>query len=308
MTSGASDAARLIALDWGTSSLRGYLLGAGGVVLDTRETDEGIMRVPAGGFSGVFGCLIADWRNDAGPLPAIASGMIGSAQGWVEAPYADCPADGAALAAGLVEVSGQDLWIVPGVRQVSPDAADVMRGEETQILGALAVSNLPVPFFVLPGTHSKWVAIADGRIAGFSTFITGELFDVLGKHSILGRLAATPAGGPRGDAAFLCALDLVRRTGHAAPLLFGTRALALTGGLDPVLTRDHLSGLLIGDELVSALADLPADTVPMLVGNTALCARYASALDRFGYRSIPAPADVTPAGLWRIAVLAGLVS
>lgn len=300
--------ARLIALDWGTSSLRGYLLGPEGVVLDQRGSDEGIMRISEGGFPATFTRLVGDWRQRHGALPALAAGMIGSTQGWVEASYLECPADVAACANGLTEVPGFGLWIISGVRQSLPSRADVMRGEETQILGALAQSNTDRGFFILPGTHSKWVTVASGRITGFSTFITGELFDVLSRYSILGRFASASDGGAAGEQTFLSAIDLVRRTGGATSLLFGTRAGVLTGDLAAELTLDHLSGLLIGDELVSALTELPADAPPTLIGNASLCGRYARALSRFGRQSNVMPNEVASAGIWQIAKAAGLVS
>lgn len=308
---GPADAAppALIALDWGTSSLRAWLMDAAGGVIARRRSDEGLLRPGEGGFAGAFDRIAGDWRRAAPGLPALAAGMIGSAQGWAEAPYARCPAGAGDLAAALAEVPEAGLRIVPGLRQDGA-RADVMRGEETQILGALA--GRPDPrapaLLVLPGTHSKWAGAEGGRVTGFTSFMTGELFAVLRDHSILGRIPAGPDTPDRAarDAAFRAAVDLVRDEGRAAPLLFSTRARVLTGSLDPALAMEHLSGLLIGEEI--AAAPRPAGAAPLLlVGAPALCDRYAMALQAFGLDAEILGEETGAAGLWLLARRAGLV-
>ena len=295
----------LVALDWGTSSLRAYLLDGSGRMIESAREPKGIMQVEAGGFAKVFDEITRAWLGRCPGLPAIAAGMVGSAQGWVEAPYLPCPASPDDLAGALVQAPGRRLWIVPGVLQPG-DRPDVMRGEETQVAGALALRpELAADArIVLPGTHSKWARVCNGRIESFTTYMTGELFAVLRDCSILGRTAGSGPGRD-GDAAFLRGVDAARGADGIAPLLFSARALVLTGGIAPEDALDYLSGLLIGDELRSALAE--AGAAPRLIGEPALAARYARALARFGLDGADTIPDTAAAGLWRIAAAAGIV-
>jgi 2-dehydro-3-deoxygalactonokinase len=300
----------LIALDWGTSSLRAYLLGAGGVVLEERSEPLGIMKVVDRNFAGTYDAVTRDWRERWPNLNALASGMIGSAQGWVEASYARLPAGIDDIAHALVPVPGTSLHIVPGLMQTG-DAANVMRGEETQIFGALkfAPELAARGELVLPGTHSKWVSLAKGKVARFETYMTGELFAVLRDHSILGAFARKGETAQPRDAenAFLRGVDAVRNgNGRADQLLFSARALVLAGELDPACSLDYLSGLLIGAELASALEERRA--APVLVGDKALCARYRLAFSRFGLDEVGEIEGAAVAGLWAIALAAGLVN
>ena len=288
----------LIALDWGTSSLRAYLLGPDGAVLDSRSAPQGIMQVPGGDFAAVFEAVTGEWRHRWPELKSIAAGMIGSAQGWVEAPYLPCPAGPEELAGGLV--------VVPGVAQYG-EAPNVMRGEETQIAGALALNPAlrEGSLLVMPGTHSKWVSIEQGRIARFDTYMTGELFAVLRGHSILGRFARDvpkAAEDAAADAAFLRGVQAVREVAHVAPLLFSARALVLTGGLRPELSLDYLSGLLIGEELLCGLRGRREGVV--LIG----CRRSREALALLGVSEVREIENAATAGLWRIAIQAGLAA
>ena len=298
----------LVALDWGTTSLRAWLLDGAGAVLDSVRAPLGLMQVRDGDFAGVLAAVTAGWPD----LPAIAAGMIGSAQGWVEAPYLACPASPDDLAAQLVEVPGARVWIVPGVIRGGA-MPDVMRGEETQIAGVLALSPDPAGTLrlVLPGTHSKWARTAGGRIETFATWMTGEVFAVLREHSILGRptRAAAPATG-EGTVAFLRGVDAARAGSGLAPLLFSARTLVLTGAIAAADSVDYLSGLLIGDEVRAALSatTTPPDAPILLVGEPALCARYRRALARFGVIGVAEVDDAAVAGLWSIATAAGLVT
>jgi 2-dehydro-3-deoxygalactonokinase len=301
----------LIGLDWGTSACRAYLVRRDGTVLETRAGDEGILAVPAGGFDAVLAGKIAGWRAAHGDLPMIASGMIGSRQGWREAPYVECPAGLAELAAGLLPIdsgSGR-LWLVPGVTCRSADGTpDVVRGEETQILGCGGADAAAPLFYVLPGTHSKWMLVEGGRIRRFLTFMTGELFAVLTQHSILGRLMAGEAPDP---AAFEAGLARARRGGPLLHDLFSVRTLGLFDLLPKAGLHSYLSGLLIGSEL-AGLAGLAAGelerpvTRATIIAGAALAERYAAALAFCGIAADRAPDDVAARGLARIAAAAGI--
>lgn len=303
--------ARLLALDWGTSSLRACLLGETGSVVEQRSQPWGILHLPDGGFAAALEGIAGDWLAASPELPVIASGMVGSAQGWHEVPYVDCPADAASLAAQLLRfeaLPGVVLHIVPGVRR---DGArpDVMRGEETQVVGVLARQASPAQhtLLVLPGTHCKWVQVEDGRIADFHTYMTGELFALLREHSILGRPARQAGGGQVSEAAFERGVAALRRSGPAgaSALLFSARTLVLCGALQAEHSLEYLSGLLIGEELRCALP-AAGDASPMLVGDAALCARYRQALKQFDRPAQTAGEGAAAAGLWQIALQAGL--
>ena len=312
----------LIGLDWGTSSLRGYLVAADGSVIETIRQPWGIQHLPAGGFAEAYRGVTGAWLSSRPDLPVLASGMVGSRQGWREAAYVDCPADAASLAAGLLrfDTGTGPLAIVPGVMQRGR-LPDVMRGEETQIIGALAADPALAAraLFILPGTHSKWAAVRAGRIEQFQTFMTGELFALLRDHSLLGRPAreAAPTGAsaapPAIDAAaFRQGVTVAQESGPSgiAGRLFTTRSLWLAGDLPAAASLDYLSGLLVGEEIRSGLAARGGEPLLPLVlsGEAALCDRYREALGIFGVTDVRVLGDTAAAGLWTIAAAAGLVS
>jgi len=334
-TQAASHAA-LIALDWGTTSLRAYLYDAAGNVLTTRASTAGIMNLPRsaehGGFDAAFEDACGAWLDAAPATPVIAAGMVGSAQGWLEAPYVDAPANADALAAGIVRVEaacGATLNIVPGVLQRG-ELPNVMRGEETQIFGALgqdldnadsadsadstdSTDTSKRALIGLPGTHAKWAVVQAGRIERFHTFMTGEVFGALREHTILGRTMVTP---DRPDTeAFLRGVKIARDKGQAGMLatVFSSRTLGLTGQLSREQQPDYLSGLLIGHELAGLEAVLAQQQSSLagqslrLIGNEALCERYRVALAQFGCTQAELVRQATERGLWRVASQAGLV-
>ncbi len=272
----------MIGIDWGTSSFRAWRRDAAGVIRARVDDGPGILEVPAGGFAAALDAAIGPWLDvEAGPV--LLCGMVGSRQGWVEAPYLPCPAGPAEIAAALTPIPhrGARLLLVPGLR--ATDAAglpDVMRGEETKLIGLLAETDAASGLACLPGTHTKWARIGGGRVLGFATQMTGEVRATLLEHSILGRLAAADA--PGSDAAFLRGLQRARQAGGLLHHLFGTRALGLTGALPEDETESYLSGLLIGHEVAAVLAEGAPEGPVHLAGAPALCRRYALALDAFG--------------------------
>jgi 2-dehydro-3-deoxygalactonokinase len=314
----------LLALDWGTSSLRAFLMDGTAAVLDQRASPHGIQNLPqpgVPGFEQAFAALCADWLDRWPDLPVVAGGMVGSAQGWVEAPYVPCPADVSQLArqAGRVRAAdGRVVHIAPGVIFDPADAApDVMRGEEIQIAGALADDPALAAHasILMPGTHSKWVAVEDGRIARFDTYMTGEVFAVMSRHSILGRLMTeeTPDQAVA-EKAFAAGVEAARqsRPGELLHQLFATRTLGLTHRLPGAALKDYLSGLLIGHELTSGLGQLRASgrAMPPLVviGEEALSRRYVQAMTAFDVAPAALLGNTAPKGLFHFAVAAGLVA
>ena len=243
---------RLIALDWGTSNLRSSLLGENGRVLETRAAPGGVMAVPERRFEAALTALAGDWIA-AYRCPLVASGMIGSRQGWVEAPYVECPAGLAQVAAQIVRIelaAGATLHIVPGLSCIGADGQDdVMRGEETQLWGAALA---PGDCCVLPGTHAKWAWLGDGgAVRAFQTFMTGELYALLTQHGILGRLMQFGHARP---AAFAQGVQLgLTEYASATHAIFCARTAGLMGRIEPEGLPDYLSGLLIGIEIGSAL-------------------------------------------------------
>ena len=290
----------LVALDWGTSSLRGALLADDGQVLEERFFARGVLTVNVtdakGSFKEVFESCFGDWMQP-GTLCLIA-GMAGSQQGWMEAPYCPCPAGFVDIAAQLAWVEPKRIGIVPGLSIDKDGVPDVMRGEETQVFGALQLLGLADAYLVLPGTHSKWVTVANHRITNFSTWMTGEFYALLRQHSILAR--TLPSGDtPHNDAAFeqgvACAL-------HGDGLLhtaFSTRTLSLFKRMAPDALPSYLSGLVIGEEL--KCQQLQSGDSVVVVGAEALTQKYAQALAQLGVFAHCGSNQATWYGLRKIA-------
>ncbi len=286
----------MIGIDWGTTNLRGWAFDGSGAVIAARSGGEGISAIANGDFAGVLRALVGDWTN--GSVPIVLGGMIGSRQGWREAPYLACPTTPASLAAEAMPIdTGIGAgWIVPGLSYIDgTGVADVMRGEEVQLLGADIADGIAV----LPGTHSKWVTVAQGKIQAFRTFMTGELFALLRTHSLLGRLMTGPVTGAEPDwAAFAKGVNRALADPALSALLFGVRTEGLFERIVPEALPDYLSGLLIGAELAGA----PGKGAVTIIGTEALAARYDRALTlagRVGNRVILG--DIAAArGLWRI--------
>jgi 2-dehydro-3-deoxygalactonokinase len=283
-----------IAVDWGTSNLRAWAMGAAGVIA-AAHSDEGMGKLARDGFEPALLQLIGPWLG-AAVTPVVACGMVGSRQGWHEAPYRAVPCtplDRGALVVVPTTDARIRMMIAPGLKQASP--ADVMRGEETQIAGALALHPAYDGVLCLPGTHAKWAQISAGEVVSFQTFMTGEMFALLSTASVLRHGIG---GEGWDDAAFDAGLsDALSRPEKIAARLFGLRAEGLIGGLSPVAAKSRLSGLLIGIELAAARPYWLGQQVS-IIGAEGLSASYARALQIQGVtaRLLPATA-CTLAGL-----------
>jgi 2-dehydro-3-deoxygalactonokinase len=302
----------IAAIDWGTTRLRLWLLDAAGEVIAGRRGDDGLTSAREAGFSAVLESHLAA-LGASETLPVVACGMVGSRQGWVEAPYVDTPARIDAILKGAAHVPGErrDIRIVPGLAQRRTDAPDVLRGEETQLAGA----GLPAEgrhLACMPGTHSKWVEITDGAVAGFGTWPTGELFSLLATHSILRHsLGETPAKVDADNACFQqsCKTALAE-SGDITARLFSIRAASLLQGLAPADAAATLSGLLIGAEIASAQRRYGRpDGAITLIAAGALGLLYQCALDLAGlpFRLVDAEQAVR-AGLFSAARENGMIA
>ena len=290
----------LIAIDWGTSSLRGARLGASGQVLESREFPRGILTVPPGQFEAVFHELFGDWMQAESAL-CLISGMAGSRQGWQEAPYCPCPAGFAELGQHLLWLQPGRIALVPGLSCSGADALntpDVMRGEEVQIFGALQLTGRDSATLVLPGTHSKWVQVHSGHVMQFQTFMTGEVFALMSQHSILGK--TLDLNGAFDEAIFLQGVGQSQQSGSVLHHLFAVRTLGLFDRLSTAQLPSYLSGLLIGEELRTQTVN--ADSGPViLIGSDTLTRRYSLALQQLGIACQSHGAEATWAGLHALA-------
>jgi len=278
----------LIAIDWGTSHVRARLVDGAGTVLAESRSDDGIARLAAGAHEPAFRRLTAGWPA----VPAIMAGMIGSRQGWREAAYLECPAATGALAEAVVRfgaADGRPIAIVPGVMLRSPSRdGDVIRGEETQIVGLVDGEPDFDGVAVMPGTHSKWVSIAGGVIGDFQTVMTGELFDLFAHKSFLRHSVAQDGGDLTASPDF--ALAVRRTVGEGLPFLtalFSVRARALIAEVKPDDNLAYLSGLIIGGEIAAAQATgrLAPGTSLRIIGARSLGRAYAEALAVAGWQA-----------------------
>jgi 2-dehydro-3-deoxygalactonokinase len=269
----------MIGVDWGTTSFRAFRITADGHIRDRRSALRGLVNVPDNRFADTLRDEIGPWLA-GGENHVLLSGMIGSRQGWQEAPYLPCPAGAPEVAAGLVDIEfdwGQ-VKLVPGLSSVDEaGVAEVMRGEETQVFGVVGAMG-GGGLACVPGTHSKWVRVEGGRITGFTTHMTGEAFGALRGHTILGRMMRE---GPTDGAPFDAG---VRRSGDPGGLLhhiFGARSLVLAGRLPESDAAAYLSGILVGHEVRAALAGRQREVVHV-IGAPDLTTLYARAVAAHG--------------------------
>lgn len=306
----------LLAVDWGTSSLRAWLMGGRGEILSARHRAKGLLSIadlPAAERSAeyerIYTELCGDWLGEHPALPAIACGMVGSTEGWANADYLTVPTLLTFGKEALTEVRHDlgVLHLVPGLRVAShgDTPGDLLRGEESQLVGALELLGQDTPHctFVLPGTHTKWVRVDSGTVTSFTTVMTGEIFGLLLRHGLLARTAAPSTVD---DKAFDRGLRTTADRGLPAEL-FGARALVLDGLLDPASVPDYLSGVLIGDEVRHQFPRYGAAGSFIVCGAPELCGRYARALQKVGVEPRILTEDATARGLWTIAAGAGLI-
>jgi len=285
-----------IAVDWGSSSFRAWAMTPDGTPRDSRSGPDGLKTVADRDFAGVIRRHCGDWLDAMPGLPVIMQGMVGARTGWIEAAYAPCPVrvDQLTEAATRLDIDGHPAAILPGATVTECGEADVMRGEEVQVFGAAALTGLSDATICIPGTHCKWARLEGGALTGFQTYISGELYQLLLRQSLVGALADGEAMDP---AAFRRGLD----RGTSQPLahaVFAGRASTLTGGLLPAQVAPFLSGVLIGAEIAAR----PETADILLMASGVQAELYAQALDHLGrgYRTVDAEA-ATMAGLSRAA-------
>lgn len=306
--------------------MRSWLLGAAGRILDTRRPAGGLLDMASGidaadpvaraqAYEAAYLEVCGEWLSAYPGLPTLACGMVGSAQGWCEAGYLTVPARLDITGRALTEIAlaHGTVYLVPGLRIPSDArrdiAGDVLRGEETQAIGALELIERPDAehLLVLPGTHTKWVRIADRKVLSFTTAMSGELYGLVTRH---GLLSHTAAAARRDDAAFTrgLAAGFSPRERGLGTALFGARALVLDGLLEPASLADYVSGVVIADEVRHLLPHYSGTARAVLCGNADLCRRYAVALEMRGMETEIVGEDAAAAGLWSVAVATGVVA
>ena len=297
----------MIGVDWGTSSMRVYLIENNGAIAKRLDSDNGILNIKDGNFVSVLLNQMDKLKMMDCSVPLVISGMITSKNGWFETPYIECPASPADLAEGLSVLRHERLgaiWFVPGVRQLDPEA-DIMRGEETQVAGIDSQGQILVIF---PGTHSKWVKLQDNVISRFKTFMTGDLYSAVLNHSIL----RTLPDAPWSDKSFIRGVQhgykRCQRGGSVLSGMFQVRVQAVLG-LDPAVgCRSFLSGTLIGSEIFEGMKSGFDDHEQVLVaGEKRLGELYLEALAICGIVADDRSLEGTAHGLYRIAKIKGLL-
>jgi 2-dehydro-3-deoxygalactonokinase len=287
----------LIAVDWGTSNFRTFKLDADGNILARRFLPKGILRVESGHFNETLRTEVEDWLAE-GERHILLCGMIGSREGWVEAPYLPCPVGIDDLAGSVMKVpfAGAEVRLVPGVAGTDFDGVpEAMRGEETEAMGILDACG-GAGLVCFPGTHSKWIHLSDGKIVNFVTCMTGELYGTLSRNTILERTMTK--GRAIDDAAFRRGIARSAESGGLLHHLFGVRTLTLMDQLKEDDSASYLSGLLIGHEVRAAI---PTGREIHLVGAAPLCALYAQTIEACGGSATIEDEDAAARGLAAIA-------
>lgn len=304
----SSSTRQRVIVDWGTSSFRANLIDANGAIREQIETEDGIQSIPKDQFPNVLARALASWRSAHGPLSIYAAGMIGSRNGWIEMPYLPTPADARAFAAAVRRVplpGGSTITFIPGLIERSAyPFPDVMRGEETQLVGLGLDRDRTV---VLPGTHAKWARVGNGQIARFKTFVTGEVFATLSRHSFIAKVA-TPPTSPDWDA-FARGVACVRddpQSGGLLGRLFAVRTGWLARELSPAQMTDFLSGVVVASEFREArdLGWFAPGAAVTIVGDDDLVEVYRRAAEAFALKPEAGRKDAAVRGCLAIAALA----
>lgn len=310
-----SKAPYMIGIDWGTSSFRAYLMETDGTLIETLSRPMGILNVSDNSFAAILDVVCGEWIKSWPNIPVLMCGMIGSRQGWREAPYLTGKIGPTDLANGLTEIDDHrcDIRIIPGLEGRSfGGGPDVMRGEETILVGAMAQGAPQTGLYCLPGTHSKWVEVSNGEIGRFSTFLTGELFSLLCEKSVLTALIKTGSGKTRAetDAAFLRGVELAFNGEGLSHQLFAIRASVLIGEIEGWATRHVLSGVLIGAELASVNQHICAAAEDIIILATGeIGTSYEKALNSLGFSSqILDAEDACRVGLYCVAAISSFGS
>ncbi len=264
-----------IAVDWGIHNFRAALIAPDGEILDELAEPHGVLSLKKGEFATYLISTCARFTQAGGQF-YLLSGMVGSKDGLADVPYCPCPATAGHLALMVGWAVKDRVAIVPGVRS---EHFDVMRGEETQVFGAAAVLGLQDALMVLPGTHSKWVSLEDGAIVGFNTFMTGEMYTLLSQHSVLAKNLPTlsPNPPPLDKEAFINGIEHATNSESLLNTAFSVQVKSQFKELSPAQAASYLSGLVIGEELVSMQLDPGGEVV--VIGSQALCERYTLALE-----------------------------
>ncbi len=290
----------LIGLDWGSTNLRAFAFDQQGQVIDRRASDAGALKLNgAAAFDSALSALVGDWAQASADAPLIACGMVGAKSGWREARYVDVGADLKALAGSVIRVDtslGRALTIIAGMKSQEPD---VMRGEETQLIGSGVGDGL----VVCPGTHCKWVRMANGRVESFATFFTGEMNSLIRDHSSIGALLSAAAPDVNDQASFELGVAYAR-AGAASWLhdLFVLRAAVVTGQKSAEAVSTALTGWLLGCEFAAALLMYPSTRGIVTVASESLVPWYRAAARAFGVSCETLDAETcTTRGLWKVA-------
>jgi 2-dehydro-3-deoxygalactonokinase len=265
-----------IAVDWGTTHLRAYAMNEDNQVIDEANSSNGMGVLTPDAFEPALMELIQSWLPEARIIPVLACGMVGARQGWAEAPYRSAPCESFSIQHSIqVDTHNARIkvHILPGISQ--PDPADVMRGEETQIAGLIAIESDAFSAVCLPGTHSKWVSLKDGTVDHFTTSMTGEMFSLLSEQSILRH--STSKGGWNDNAFLEGAKSGIEHPENLISNCFRLRARYLLNDFPAEMARSHLSGLLIGAELSGSKRYWQSQRVA-IIGDPFLTTLYANAL------------------------------
>ena len=301
----------LIALDWGSTRFRGWLLDPNGIEIDKIDEEFGILNINHSQYIDVFEKQLGSWIKEHGSIPIIAAGMIGSRQGWMETPYLNCPTGPEQLAQNLtyLKINSKlindpiSMAIVPGIQYFENGIPDVMRGEETQIAGLLW-SQHQVGLCIFPGTHSKWIFTNKGIIESFTTFMTGEIFSLMEKHSIVNRLMVGKSFN-REDFLSGCNQSLSSSYGFLKQI-FSARTMGLFDKVKPKGIYSYLSGIVIGNEIKDGLDNYYKNSsykekTIILNGENSLCNLYKIAFEIAGVKVKLEKKNLVAKGLFQIA-------